>query len=104
MKGICDVSDLYKNQCFVSFQDLSELYGLTDKGDFCKFLQLRSTVSSTFGLEWMLLLDVRMFKNFPIVIILCTQPRCCTEKMCESLRLIWQKDLGDDISEDVWQM
>lgn len=24
-------------------------------------------------------------------------------KMCESLSLIWQRDLGGEISEDVWQ-
>lgn len=49
-KGIRIVQDLYRDQLFMSFEDLKEQFNLTDKGDFWRYLQLRGAVRSVFGL------------------------------------------------------
>ena len=45
-KGICEVSDLYKGQSFMSYEIFKNQFNLTDKGDFWTYLQLRSSVGS----------------------------------------------------------
>lgn len=101
--------DLYRQQSFMSFEDLKEQHHLTDRGDFWKYLQLRSSVGSVFGLR---VEDEKEnvhqnFLNSPHILhcasILYKKISSIETRVCEGLRLMWQKDFGIDINEDSWQ-
>lgn len=66
-------------------------------------------MSSTFGLEWAEEGEnkVQEFLNCRHTLhsasLFYRKMSSIQTRMCESLRLIWQKGLGGEISEDVWQ-
>jgi len=100
---------LYRDRLFMSFEDLKKLFHLTDKGDFWKYLQLRSSVGSVFGL----IRDeeeenkIQEFLNSPHTLhsasLFYRNISNIQIRLCEALRKIWQKDLGSEIREDLWQ-
>lgn len=87
----------------MSFENLKKQLNLTDKRDFWKYLQLRSSVRSVFGLEREEEEDnkVQEFLNSPHTLhfasIFYRKMSNIQTRMCESFRLIRQKDLGSEI-------
>ena len=82
---------------------------MTDKGDFWKYLQLRSSVGSVFGL----IRDeeeenkIQEFLNSPHTLhsasLFYRKMSRIQIRLCEALRKIWQRDLGSEIREELWQ-
>lgn len=104
-KGITKISDLVDKTILKSYQDLETQFNLK-KSDFWRYLQIRSSLSR--------LLD-QLPEQDGVVQTYFKLPRKCQSasmlyKMSsratldknESLRLIWQKDLNDDIDQDLW--
>ena len=93
----------------MSFEDLKEQFHLRDRGDFWKYLQLRSRVGSVFGLRVKEEKEnvIQDFLNFPNILhsasVFYSKMSSIETKMCEGLRIIWQRDFGMDIDEDSWQ-
>lgn len=81
----------------------------TDKGAFWKYLQLRSSMSSAFGLQWAEEGEnkVEEFLNCRHTLhsasLFYRKMSNIQVRMCESLRLIWQENLGAEINEEIWQ-
>ena len=109
VKGIRAVHDLYREQSFMSFEDLKKHFDLTDRGDFWRYLQLRSSVGAVFGLRRKEEKEnvIQEFLNSPHFLhsasVFYKKMSSIETKMCEGLRVIWQRDFGMDIDEGVWQ-
>lgn len=78
-------------------------------GDFWKYFQLRSSIGLVFGLERGEEEENKFqeFLNSPHIIhsasIFYRKMLNSQTRLCEGLRLIWQKDLGSEIREELWQ-
>lgn len=103
-KGICTVKDLYKEGIFMSFNDLVQQYQLLENGDFWKYLQIRHCVMKKFESQNLANPIVRYLEN-PLNRKASTfyqNSMSLTSGMCDHLRIIWQRDLNCEISEEVW--
>ena len=49
--GLCVIDDLYKDAVFKSYQELVDQFLLEGRGEFWKYLQIRSSVRSVFPLN-----------------------------------------------------
>lgn len=89
------------------FSLLKEAFNMTDKGDFWKYLQLRSSVNSAFGLKLVRKENVmKDWLNSPSnahsASVFYKKLLHKQEGLCDSLRLVWQRDLNIVLNEDVW--
>ncbi len=110
INNICIISDLCRDKflTFKTYQELAEEFGLERKGDSWKYVQLQSSIRSTFkcneGLEDNMLQKIfnspKMMHSASIFYQNLTDIQSAS---CENLRLIWQKDLGRDIGEKARQ-
>ena len=106
--GIYTFKDLYVDNTFASFQQLSDIYELP-KQHFFRYLQVRSCVQKIFP----------SFPNLPdgsvIDTFLNTLPTLkgtisfIYEEICElrseplnALKTRWEEDIGEEITEEVW--
>ena len=106
--GICVVDDLYEGAIFKSYQELVNQFNLTERGEFWKYLQLRSSVGKVFNLNRNMV-ESNMVKD--IFNMPCDMHSASTfyreimdlqSVKTENLRLIWQTDLNCEISEEKW--
>lgn len=89
---------------------LKESFNLTDKEDFWKYLQIRSSVGSVFGLnqiqcentlqDWM---DLPSHLQSASVFYRKPLSYRGTVSLCDGLRLSWQRDLQSEINEEAWK-
>lgn len=106
-KGICTIADLFEEDgVFISFQGLKDKYNMNDKGDFWKYLQLRSCVLSMgfdIGEDENVLQGFFKLPRFlqSSSVFYNTTANALYGKT-ENLRLIWQRDLGIELEQDVW--
>ena len=106
-KGIATIRDVFEEGILYSFQGLKEKYNLNDKGDFWKYLQLRSCVLSTGCNTAQVESVLQNFLKLPKMV----QSSSVFYKMAanalygesENLRIIWQKDLGIEMEQEVWE-
>ena len=106
--GIRVIDDLYMDGNFKSYQELGNQFNMTGRGEFWKYLQLRSSVGSVFGLNRGIVesnIIRTIFDMPPIMHNAATIYKNIMELQStknENLRLIWQRDLGCEISEEKW--
>lgn len=106
--GVQKIEDLYRDNNFMSFAMLRDTFNLTDKGDFWKYLQIRSSVGSVFELsniqgENPLQAWLNLPKNFQTASMYYKKLLGDQGAICEGLRLSWQKDLNINIMQDMWE-
>ena len=106
--GVGVIDDLYLDTNFKSYQELGNQFNLTNRGEFWKYLQLRSSVGSVFslnrGIEESNMLKI-ILDMPPVMHTASTFYKNIMEMQSvktENLRLIWQRDLGCEISEEKW--
>lgn len=104
IKGIYTISDLYLDGVFISFSDLVQKYNLESKGNFWRYLQIRDCITKGQFIQGKN--PVMEFLELP-----CITHRAAMfyktfnrlqEDVCKNLRIVWQKDLGCDFSDEEW--
>ena len=95
LSGICQIDDLYQNGVFMSYTDLTRKYDLTGKGDFWKYLQIRSCLAQ--GTQYKDRNPITDFLRLPtehlnasVFYRLINEP---LSNSSDSLRRVWQRDL-----------
>lgn len=102
LSGISQMDDLYKNCVFMSYTLLTKRYALTGKEHFLKYLKMKScfekgTQKSSPITDFFILPEERLKSSIAY--------RLTNELLsnsCDSLRGIWQKDLGCLLIEEEW--
>lgn len=102
--GIRKFSDLCVDGVLMPFTDIMQKYNLVYKGNFWKYLQIRDCITKgKFSHKKNKLMEVLdlpstahraaiFYKTF----------NGLREDACKNLRIVWQKDLGCDLSEQDW--
>lgn len=88
----------------MSFEDVIKKYRLEKKGNFWKYLQLRDCIiKGKFSQESNTIVD---FCKLPVrnqrAAVLYKLLNNSRDNICENLRMIWQRDLGENITEEEW--
>lgn len=103
LSGICRVDDLYQSCVFMSYTDLTRRYALTGNGHFWKYLQIRSCLAQ--GAQYMERNPITDFLRLPTEHLKASIFYRLTNELsnsCDSLRGVWQKDLGCILNEEEW--
>ena len=103
-RGISTIGDLYEDGVFRSYNNIKERFGLVGEGNFWKYLQIRSCVTSNY---------CKVTDN--IILNYLELPRESHKasqfyKIINSflgndsvnVKIIWQRDLGEEIEDDKW--
>ena len=106
--GITSFKDLFFDNVFASFQQLSDEYSIP-RQQFVRYLQVRSFVRKTFptfpdlpgdSAQDIFLTPVRTLKG---AISQIYDDICCLRsEPVNTLKARWEEDLGEEITEDVW--
>ena len=104
LSGIFRVDDLYQNCVFMSYTDLTRRYALTGKGRFWKYLQIRSCLAQR--TQYKDRNPVPDFLRLPTehlkASIFYRLSNEILSNSCDSLKRVWQKDLGCMLNEEEW--
>ena len=102
--GLRTIADLFKDGVFMSYREIMEIYNLEGKGNFWKYLQLRSCMTSMhksvtphYLLDYLHLpKENQKASEFYRMAI---KMRSDNEN---SLKILWQRDLGSEIDSETW--
>lgn len=107
--GIKTFKDLYVNNLFASFQQLKELYSIPNH-HFFRYLQVRSFVLKTFSqfpnLPAATPLDpfyTQAFRQRGMISLIYNQIQSLSLASLSSVKSLWEEELGEGISEDLWE-
>lgn len=78
-QGVQKIEHLYREDNFMTFTMLKEMFNLTDKGDFWKYLQIRSIVGSVFSLNQIQRDNYRIGWIFQVIF---NQHHCFIKRFC----------------------
>ena len=103
--GLGMIDDLFEEGVFLSYDMLLRKFNLAGNDNFWKFLQIRSCITSkSYNISDNVVIDYmklplrkRKASEFYKII------NSSLNNDCNSLRIIWQRDLGREIDSDRWE-
>ena len=103
--GLCNVADLYEEGVFMPFADVKRKYNLEGKEHFWKYLQIRDCVTSRIQYKdgGHIMDYLALPAEYHRASIFYRTTNQLLSDGCQSLKTIWEKDLGCLMFDEEWR-